>query len=207
MFREANLLIKDGILYEAILTAMHEGKPYAAPVGFIKRGNIVEIRAYKGGSLSKVVSTCPVVTLNFTCRPDLFILTAFKGKFIEGSQTLPLFKFGDGNVVYLSDCFGYIVLNRVALNEFEEYNLVRYSIKERVLHGRLELEPYSRCYSQLIELAVIASKIEAIKDASTQEDLLLKFKWCMDTINKTCSEDYKALAERLWVLVQACRGK
>ncbi|MEM4487546.1 MAG: DUF447 family protein [Desulfurococcaceae archaeon] len=198
-----HLMIRDGVLYEAILTAVYEGKPYAAPVGFIKSDDIVRVKVYRGGLLSKVVSSCSVVVLNFTYKPEYFIRTAFKGN-LMGAGPQPLFNPIDSGAVSLRDCFGYIVVERAKLSELGELIIADYRVRSSVLNDYVELEPYTRCYSHLVELAVIASKIRAIKSAPVLSDLLLKFEWSMDVINKTCGDDYKALARHMQVFTQRC---
>lgn len=194
------IIIKNGVLYEAILTAMYTNELYAAPVGFIKRNNEVWIKAYKGSKLSEVVSSCNVVVLNVTHEPELFVKTALKGERIVQFDASREITVVDGLPLFTRGIY-HIVLEKADIVDCGEYIIAKYVIKETRPSNSAEIEPYSRCYSSLIELLIYATKAKGVKDYEKKSQYANKAERFLEIISKTCSEEYIDVAKRLQVLI------
>jgi len=196
-----DLLLKDGILYEAVLSARSlSGDPYVAPVGFVKRGNLVEIRAYKNGELSRIISSCNRVALNIAYEPGVFIKTALKREWLYKFNTYEELSLID-DIPLLKKSLGYVILDKVDLEDRGEFFVARYSIREIKVNEKAALEPYTRCYSSLIEFLIYATKIKHIRDPGIRSDYAGKADKVFEVISKTCNEVYMAIAGELRVLV------
>jgi len=200
------LAMKDGIVYEAVLTAMYMNEPYAAPVGFKKKGNFVEIKAYKNSRLFDVLLSCNVVVLNIVHKPQLFVKTAFKrervlefdaNREIAAMHGLPV----------LAEGVGYVVLERASVVDYGEHVIAVYEVKSTEFNNYAEVEPYTRCYGSLVEFAVYATKVRDVKDSEKKIQYAKKAEEVLEIINKTCNEEYIDVAKRLWVLVNTWLGK
>lgn len=200
------LLVKDNVLYEAILTAVYEDKPYAAPVGFIKRGNEVEVKVYKGSFLSKVTLACSTVVLNITHKPELFVKTALKWE-----QVTPFKPEEDivikGKLPILVGSLGYIVLEKVSTEDFGDHVIIKYVVKDVEVSSVTLIEPYTRCYSSLIEMLIYVTKVKGIKTREKKALYIDKAREFLEVINKTCNEEYRGIAERLQVLMAKWLGE
>lgn len=191
-------VIKDGVLYEAILTTLYMNNPYSAPVGFTKQGDIVEIKVYKDSFLSTVILETNNIVLNITHDPVVFIKTAFKKQLAIDLSQLVEFQ---GNYIFLKDSLGYIILEKNGVEDRGEYYVVKYRIIDTIPYY-VEVEPYTRCYSQLIELAIYASKIIALRKREDVSKYLERVLESMEIVNKTCNSDYRKIAEDLWCLLR-----
>lgn len=197
------LLIRDNVLYEAVLTAYFNG-PYIAPIGFVKRGDVVEIRVYKGGRLLEVVSSCDTVALNVVHEPGVFVMATLKQMLgFDASRDLVYV----GELPVLAKSIGYLVLSRVNITDCGEYVTVRYIVKEVKVNAKAEIEPYSRCYGSLIELLIYATKVKGIRDREVKLHYANKAEGLFEVISKTCSGEYTDMANRLRVLIAKWLGE
>lgn len=200
------LVIKEGIVYEAVLTSICMNGLYAAPVGFKKRGNFVEVKAYKNSRLFDVLLSCSTVVLNVVHKPQLFVKTAFKRarvlEFDAGREAVII-----NGLPVLVESVGYIVLEKVSVVDRGEHVVAVYEVKKVEFNNSAEIEPYTRCYSNLIEFAVYATKVRDIKDFEKRLQYAKKAEELLEVINKTCNEECVDVAKKLQVLVDAWLGE
>lgn len=196
------LLIRDNVLYEAILTACYNG-PYVAPVGFVKRGDTVEIRVYKGGKLLEVVGSCDTIALNVVHEPSTFIMATLKriSPFDPNRDFMYI-----GELPILAKSIGYLVLSKLNITDYGEYVTAKYTIQEIKVNAKAVIEPYSRCYGSLIELLIYATKVKGVKDREAKLRYANKAEELFEVISKTCSGEYTDIANTLRVLIAKWLG-
>lgn len=200
------LTIKDGIVYEAVLTSIYRDEPYATPVGFKKRGNFVEIKAYKNSKLFNVLLSCNTIVLNIVHEPQLFVKTAFKRERVvefDAKREVMIV----GGLPVLAESVGYIVLEKTFAVNHGEYVVAVYEVKDIGFNDLAEIEPYTRCYGNLVEFAVYATKVRDIKDLEERLQYAKKADNVLEIINKTCNEEYVDVAKKLRVLIDTWLGK
>ncbi|MEM4769549.1 MAG: DUF447 family protein [Desulfurococcaceae archaeon] len=196
------LLVRNGILYESILATYCNGKTYAAPVGFIKNENLIEIKVYKGTRLHEVISKCLKVTLNFTHDPELFVKLAFKEEFaVDDSEMNELFTVVN-DLPRLRRCIGYIVAEKVSIRQLDEYDVVQFREVECRVCENPVIEPFTRCYAQLIEAAIHSSRVKFLEDREAKLRSLKKLSDLAEVIRKTCNTEYRELMKKLEVLTK-----
>lgn len=197
------LHVKDNILYESILTARCKNGLVATPVGFIKRGNIIEVKVYKNTALYEALRECSTVVLNFTHDPRTFILLAFKREFgIDEHYLHELLHKDEGGILRLRDCVGYVVAHKMSVDEHDNYIINKYKIEELKPCTSPTVEPFTRCYSQLIEAAIYASKVKFVDSERKKLYMFLIMNFLSEIVNKTCSSEYARLLEELKVITQ-----
>lgn len=191
------LNIRDHVLYEGILTTSCSGEIYISPVGFRKEKDIVEIKVYKGGSLERAVLERDEIILNITHDPLVFVDTAFKNKIVTSRLIREYVVFNEDGVV-LREGIGYILLEKNKIIDTGDYYIVRYKVKKIVTRDDQQIEPYSRCYGSILEIAIYVSKINALKhDTKLVLDYLSRINIMLEVINKTCSKEYIESTYRL----------
>jgi len=198
------LYIRDGVLYEGLISTTYRGEQYFAPVGFIKDNNRVFIKVYKGGLLEEVVLNTSLFALNIVFKPDYYAAFSLKKElggesvsqktWIRGQQSLPI----------LTDSLGYLVLVKENIVDNGEYYDVEFRIVDRGVNSDAYIEPYSRCYGSIIEILVYATKIKALRSRA-QREVLSNFLEYIDfnknIAYKTCSQEYKSLVDKIlrWI--------
>ncbi|MEM4718128.1 MAG: DUF447 family protein [Desulfurococcaceae archaeon] len=191
------LHLRENVLYEGVLTASLGGEIYVSPVGFRRVKDIVEIKVYKGGLLEKVIREQGEIILNITHDPLILTETAFKSKMMTSRSVEEYVEFNEDGVI-LRDSIGYVLLERMGFSDIGEYYLVKYKVKKIATKDDQNVEPFSRCYGALVEIAVYISKINALKNnLKLVSDYQSRVSMMLEVVNKTCSEEYTELAHRL----------
>lgn len=197
-------LIKEGVVYEAIVTLLAGSEPYATPVGFWRLGDEVLIKLYKGSRTHSLLKTVENPVLNVTRDPFLFYRTAFKSE-SNGLTREDFIIDEEKRVAYLRNAEAYILLKLIGVVEYEHYGLFKYGILEAREGAVRCVEPYTRCYSSLIEMIVYATKVKAWRDLAGEEleAALRSIEDSFRVVSKTCrSRDYLVLAENIRRLVE-----
>lgn len=198
-------VIRDGVLYEAILSTLVDESIYLAPIGFTKSEDRIHIRIYKGGLLEEAVLKARKIVLNITYSPVIYAYTSLKTEFNGLNKLRELITHNEKHgLPLLSNSIGYIVLERRQILDHGEYYLIEYQVLDKWLNEKIVLEPYSRCYTALIEILVYATKIKALKDRVDKETLdryrsIIEYN--MEVTRKTCSIQELLLVEEIksWV--------
>jgi hypothetical protein len=205
-------LIREGILYEAIISLLDDlGKPYATPSGFWKSNGRILVKFYKGFKTHELLVTVKNPVLNIVRDPLLYYRTAFKA---ESSGLTPEDYVVDevNGRVFLRNAEAYLLLDLIRTVDYGKYSLFEYDLREiRVNpHIHLVLEPYSRCYSSLIEMIIYATKIRARSQLSTTEleTALRSIEYSYNVAVKTCMDSaYMDLANTIRKVVEDWLGK
>lgn len=199
--------IKDGIVYEGVLSLIHEDSIYAATVGFRKTGDFIVIKVYRGGLLEKITRIHDRVVLNLTHDPVILTSLAFRSLLLKNRSLVEYFTLIDEQPV-LTHGLAYLVLDRVDIHEAKDYLLIIYKIAETKLREDVVIEPYTRCYSSVIELAVYLSKILALRrDQDIVNEYLKRADTIREIIYKTCNEEYIGFTRDLFIVVNSLIGQ
>ncbi len=198
-------VIRDGVLYEAVLSTLLDDSIYLAPIGFTKSGNRIYTKIYKGGLLEKAVLKAHRIALNITYSPTIYTYTSLKAEFNGLNKLRELVIYDEKHgLPLLSNSIGYIVLERSQIVDQGEYYSIEYEIIDKWLNKEVVLEPYTRCYTAIIEILVYATKIKALKDRA-DEKTLNKYRniieYNIEVTRKTCSLHELLLVEQIqsWV--------
>jgi hypothetical protein len=197
------LLLRDNVIYEGILSTIYNGKPYVSAVGFVKRGDFIEVKAYRGSLLYTVIRESSRVVLNVVHDVLTLIYSAFKGYFDLSVLENNIVHKGD--LVYLRNSLAHIVVEKILEEEHGDHCIVRFKIASYEVCESPIIEPFTRCYSNLVEIAVYASKILSVKN--TAVSLLFEYQKrvnnCLDVVMRTCNDEYKQLASKLVRLIRS----
>ncbi|MEM1732396.1 MAG: DUF447 family protein [Desulfurococcaceae archaeon] len=195
------VFIRDNVLYEGVLSTLFDSKPYLAPVGFIKDNDFVEMRIYKGTFLHEVLNKVNYVVINITHDPLMYFLSCFKEE--VGNAVYHDYVFLDEKgVPRLINALGYIDLALLTKENRDEYTLFRYRVKGIYDNDNYirRVEPYTRCYSSIIEALIYLSKIRFMvrRDLNEAMKMLDNFERSLEIAKKTCkNRQYSELVERI----------
>jgi hypothetical protein len=195
-----NLVIKEGVHYEALLVTTYRGSLYVAPVGFSRGGSRVYIRVYKGGTLEDVVKSVEDVVLLLTFKPELYTAYSLKEEFKKLKETIDRL-LASSEIPRLPEVLGYVRLRRVNISDEGAYYLVVYESLHYELNNEAIVEPYTRCYPSIIEMLIYATKIVVLMQtlsSSELRELLKRVKMSFEISRKTCSEEYVNLASEIY---------
>lgn len=196
------LALKDGILYESVLVAEVKDKYYAAPVGFVKYGDLVKIKVYRNTTLYDIVSMLPRITLNVTFDPFVYAYLAFKKEFGVDESRIKEFVVLENGVPRLRGCVGYVVARGLRVEHFNEFSNFDFRVEDVKVCEEAVVEPFSRCYAQLIEALIHASRVKFVEDRALLEKSSRAFDFIYEATRKTCSSEYSELVVRLRGLVE-----
>lgn len=192
-----NLVLRDGLLYESVLLTVVENGYYASPVGFVKNGDIVRIKVYKNTVLHSIISKTHEITLNIVFDPLIFAYFAFKKEFGIDESKMKEFVVVENNTPRLRGCVGYIVARWLRTENFDEYTIFDFRIESIETCKDAVIEPFSRCYAQLIESTIYASKVKFANDNLLRERCVQAFNYFFEVARKTCCSDYGELLAKL----------
>jgi len=195
------LLVRDGILYEGVLSAIYNNRPYVSAVGFIKRGDYIEIKVYKNSTLYRVVRELSRFVLNITLDPLVIVYSAFK-KHLDTSYVEKDLE-RNGDLVFSKSALAHIVVEKTHEDEYEEFSLFKFKVVSISVNRDVVFEPFTRCYSNLIELAIYVSKLLSIKEPASEllEELNSRIDSSLTVITKTCNEEYREVTYKLTRLI------
>lgn len=199
------VVIKRGIVYEAIISMLDQGHPYATPVGFQINDDKLVVRFYKGYRTHELLEKTLNPVLNITRDPAVFFKAAFKAE--TGGLSLEDFIVDEvRGLVYLKNAEAHLVLKLKDIEDHEDYSLFRYEVLEERVNQLETLEPYTRCYSSLIELIIYASKVKAWRNLTSSErtEVLRGVESSTTTALKTCRDSsYMNLLRDLRELIES----
>lgn len=189
--------LRDGVLYEGVLSVLYKGAIYAAPVGFRKSGKFIAMKIYKGGQLERVVKELDEVIINVTHDPTSLMIFAFKGLMRNNESMNTYFRIIDNRPVLING-YGFLVLRKTGIVDQGDYYQVEYEIRSIEPLGNDEIEPYTRCYSSMIEIAIYLSKLMALKnDHTTYMEYAKRIEIARDVVLKTCNEEYLGILDEI----------
>jgi hypothetical protein len=195
-----NLIIREGVHYEALLTTTYRGSLYVAPVGFSKKGGKVYIKVYKGGTLEDVVKSVEDVVLLLTFKPELYTAYSLKEEFKKLKEAIDRL-LASSEPPRLPEVLGYVKLRRVSVSDEGAYYLIVYEPLHSELNDEAIVEPYTRCYPSIIEMLIYATKIVALMQTLSPNELrelLKRVEVAFEISRKTCSEEYVNLASEVY---------
>ncbi len=196
-------LLKENIIYEGVLSTIYNSKPYIGAVGFVKKGNFIEIKVYKNNMLHTIVKETSRFVLNITYDPLTLVYSAFK-KYFNVNDLVEREVIYRDDLVFLKNALAYMILEKVYEEELEEFSLIKFRIHSLEVNEDSILEPLTRCYSNLVEIAIYVSKIVSVRNLT--EKLFKEYCRYIDNsltiIMKTCSEEYKQVANKLIELIR-----
>jgi len=201
------VVLRDRVIYEAIVSILDNTSPYATPVGFWKNNGRIWIKFYKGYRTHELLSRENEPVINITRDPLVFFKTAFKP---ETGGLEPGDYIVDGKSVFLRNAEAYIRLRLAEIVDYSDYSLFGYEILETRLNRSIEslIEPYSRCHSSLIEMIIYATKIKAWQKL-TREELETALSGINNSyivVSKTCRDSmYLDLARKIMEMIESWR--
>ncbi len=186
------LKLSPDILYEGIITYYIQDRPYAVPLGFkILEKDKIMLKIFKNSkTYNFFINENPDLVINLTFNPMLYIITAFKDALREEYENIKYvnaYKVKAPRISSEHEVWGYIEARIIEKGDRNKgYLEVILNVEHIDAFSRfLIIEPLSRIYNHMIDVAVYLTKI-----ASTTYETYRKYvellKYSLGLINENC---------------------
>lgn len=191
--------LREGLLYEGIVSFNANGAPYATPLGFrLLSAREILIELYKGSATSELLPRAERVVINIIREPRIYAATALKD--IYAGIYEAIFEENEKwGVPVIRGAEAYILMKLSAVEDTGHKLLLRFELQD-IERGSGPIIPYSRCHTALIESIIYATKVRALRGRETPEEQIAisNFRHSIELAKRMCRmTDYEALVDKL----------